>query len=149
MSLFVIACNESPEVVTYEDSETSVVTNSHLTFRDLRDFPEIAKETNIDSLISGMIKNDCVYERAVGFGGNYTKEYACFERLSEILNEKELFELVKHPNANVRLYAYKALTNYKSEYLEEAKALLNLDTSSVCTFSGCIKMTMKLKDIIN
>jgi len=148
LGLLAIACSNSPEVVTYEDPQTGEMINDTLPFRDLRDFPEVAKETNIDSLITGMIQGDCVYESAVGFGGAYTKEYACFERLSELLSEKELFELVEHRNANVRLYAYKALTNEESEYLEEAKSRLKLDTSSVCTFSGCMQMTMKLKDII-
>gem|GEM_PF-5909380 len=148
LTLFTIACNNGPKVVIYEDPETSKVKTNNLPFRDLRDFPEVAKEGNIDSLISGMIKGDCVYESAVGFGGSYTKEYACFERLSELLNEIEFFKLTSHPNAHVRLYAYKALVNNESEYLENAKTSLKSDTANVCTFSGCMKMTMKLKDIV-
>jgi hypothetical protein len=93
-----------------------------------------------------MIKGDFVYENAVGFGGAFTREYACFIRLSEFQMKGRY--LIMHPNVNVRLYAYKALVNDESEYLEEAKARLQTDTASVFTFSGCMKMTMKLKDVV-
>lgn len=116
-------------------------------FRDLRDFPAIAKEENIDSLISGMIKEDCVYESAIGFAGAYTETYAYFERLCELSSDKEMFELVKHSNANVRLYALKGLIAKESSYTSKAKLLLNTDEEMVCIFSGCSMMEQKMKDV--
>ncbi len=145
---FFTGCNNQREVYTYENSVTGEEITDTLPFGGLRDFPEIAKQDNIDSLIKGMISEDCVYEAAVGIGGTYTRNYACFERLYEIQNEMDWFLLFKHPNPNVRLYAFKALENTNSLYVTDARIILSEDTAQVCTFSGCLQLTMQLSQVI-
>ncbi len=144
----VVCCNNEPEIVTYENSRTGEIITYTLPYGDLRDFSEIAKEKDVDYLLGEMIGEDCVYERAVGIGGSYTYNYACFERLYEIQNEMDWFVLIKHPNPNVRLYAFEALENANSLYVTDARTILSKDTAQVCTFSGCLQSTMQLSQAI-
>ncbi len=98
-----IACYNASETDTYEDQDLSGSVVDSIPYRDLRDFPAVASETNIDSLIAEMKKGDCVHERAIGWGGWYCREFACFGRLTELLNDEETFELTKHANPKDRL----------------------------------------------
>lgn len=158
IGLLILSCNNQSVLRTLEKKKTKDTTilnfekdtstiSTPSQFRDLRDFPAIAKEENIDSLISGMIKEDCVYESAIGFAGAYTEIYACFERLCELSSDKEMFELVKHSNTNVRLYALKGLIAKESPYTSKAKLLLNTDEEMVCIFNGCSMLEQKMKDV--
>lgn len=140
-----IACNKYPSPYSEIDIETNEYPQP---YRDLRDFPAIASETNVDTLMSIMIKKDCVYSSSVGIGGAYTKEYAAFERLSQLLNDKEMFKLIEHPNATMRLYAYRSLKINNSNYLQEAEIHLIKDTAIVCSMSGCMQLNMQLRDFL-
>lgn len=115
---------------------------------DLRDYPAVAAQENIDSLIYGMTRDNCVYPKASGFAGDYTYEYACFERLSNLISEKDIYQLIEHPNANVRLYAYHWLSETESNYLDSASLLLRDDNSRVWTVNGTTKEHIKLSDIV-
>lgn len=138
-AFFIIGCESNPtETMEFSDSIEFIgpIPISRLE----ADFPEIKKMNDIDSLIAGMVEKDCVYSRSVGWGGQYTRQYACFERLCELKNGEELLELTKHENPVVRMYGLKALENENSTYLSQAREQLKNDTSIVYTFSGCIKM---------
>lgn len=135
---------EEPEVITYQDEETGELVKDTMPFYDLRDYPDIQNETNVDSLIIGIIRTNCVHAKRIGIGGTYSKQYARYERLTKLLSEEEMLDLTKHANPSIRLYAFKGLELKKSDLLEEARQELNNDTTQVCFFSGCIEMNMSI-----
>lgn len=142
------SCNEGPKTFSHYDEKTGEMRIDTIPYYDLRDFPEIRNSKNIDSLIIGIVNTDWVYERAVGMAGSYTRQYARFERLHDLLSDKEMFELIKHKNPVVRAYAFKALQMDNSRYLEKAKIELINDTAKINTMDGCGIVTIKISEFI-
>lgn len=149
LTVILNSCKKGPCTAYSYNDETDEMILDTIPCNDLRDFPQIQKNKNIDSLIIRIIKTDCVYERHIGLGGNYSEQYARFERLMEILTNKEMFELTKHYNPIVRAYAFKALKIDNSRYMEMAKNELENDTTRICTMGGCIMSTEKISEFIN
>jgi hypothetical protein len=149
--IFCLACScLRNNTVHNQNNFVNVEFTAHdTTYRDLRDFPDVMLEKNINTLIKGLISKNCVYGKAVGFGGVYTKEYACFERLNELLNDKEMFALIDHLNPVVRIYAYNALKIDGSNYVAEANLKLKNDKTKVCSFEGCIKISIPLNQLLD
>jgi hypothetical protein len=148
MIMFFAACRDKTQTVSIPHKGTGKVVIDTFPFRDLRDFPQIGNETNVDSLIKKLIRADCVYESAIGAGGAYIEEYACYERLTQLLNDEEIFALTNHYNPNIRMYAFKALKYKKSNYLKDVKNKLNKDTAMGCWFSGCIQLSLTVSDFV-
>lgn len=148
LTAIIVSCNNAPNVITYDDPVTHEIFIDTLPYGDMRDFPKIAIEKNVDTLILGMSKGNIVCSRCVGIACYYSKEFACFERLCQILNEKEIYQLTMHNNPVVRLYGYIALDKSNSHYLENARSRLKKDTAHVKTFEGCLMMTYSIKDFM-
>jgi len=136
--LTIISCNQGPRTAKYYDEETGTYIIDTLPYKDLRDFPKLQKTKNIDSLINEIKKGDYVFEKFIGLGGAYSEQYARFERLTQLLNSKKLFDLIKSENPIVRVYAYKALKIKKSRYLKQAEQILKKDTATFSHGSGCL-----------
>ncbi len=144
--ILLFSCSQPSELNPEKDSieENSSTDN----YSDLRDYPSVALEENIDALIVGMTRDNCVYPKEAGIAGEYTYEYACFERLTQLITEKEIYNLIEHPNANVRLYAYYHLDDTRSTYLDSARIKLQEDNSRVWTLKESSKEHIKLSDLV-
>jgi hypothetical protein len=116
--------------------------------RSLSDFPDIKEETDINVLVKFIDKNNCLYSSAVGIAGAYTKEYAAYERLMEIIDEDKLLELIKHTNPIIRAHAFDGLVKKKSTLIDKVFEKLKEDTAVVCSFSGCLKMCIPLSQYV-
>ena len=122
--------------------------NESRIYNDLRDYPQIEKNKNVDSLIAGIIKTDYVYEKHIGIAGMYPEQYARFERLTELIDQREMLELTKHENPIIRVYAFKGLFLEKSKYLAQAKRNLEKDTTEFRYGEGCLVGSWKISDYI-
>ncbi|MGZ5282635.1 MAG: hypothetical protein ACXWDO_01150 [Bacteroidia bacterium] len=111
--------------------------------KGLNDFPEIAKENNKDRLIYILDSADCVYSAHVGIASAYTDVYAAYERLLQISSKEELIKLTKHKSRVVKQYAYMGLYKIDSTLAEEIYNEIKKDTTPLCTFDGCIRLTIR------
>lgn len=149
MVLFLtISCNNGSRIAKYFDEDIGEYVIDTLPYNDIRDFPNIKTSQSPDSLIAGIIKKNYVFERFIGFGGAYPEQYARFERLTELLNERQLFELTKHESPVVRIYAFKGLLNERSKFLNEARKVLEKDTTKFSHGAGCLLGTYSVSEYI-
>lgn len=146
--LLLISCSNGPRVIKYYNEETGEYIVDTLPFNDLRDFPKLQKTKNVDSLIIEIKKEKHVYEKHIGIGGVYSEQYARFERLTELLNEKELFNLTKNEDPIIKVYAYKGLKIKRSKYLKEVEKVYKKDTSEFVHGSGCLIGSYKISEYI-
>ncbi|MFD2562551.1 hypothetical protein [Aquimarina rubra] len=144
----VISCNRKPETFKYFDREKGVYVLDTLPYNSIRDYPKIRRCKNPDFLIKGIVEANFVYESAIGIGGIYPKQYARFERLTELLDEIQMFELIKHENPIVRVYAYKGLSVKKSKLIDKAEKILERDTAQFNYQTGCLIWTNKVSEYI-
>ena len=144
----IISCNDRPKTVKYFDEEIGEYVIDTLPYNDIRDFPSIKASKSSDSLIAGIIKQDYVFEKYIGIGGAYPEQYARFERLTELLTEKQMLELTRHENPVVRVYAFKGLLNEKSEFVNEAIKILEKDTTKFSHGAGCMLGTYRVSEYI-
>jgi len=146
--LLLTSCNKGPRIVKHYDEETGEYVIDTLPFNDLRDFPKLQKAKNVDSLINEIKKEKYVFEKHFGLVGAYTEQYARFERLIELLNEKELFNLTKNEDPIIRVYAYKGLKIKRSRYLREVERVYKKDTAEFVHGSGCLIGSYKISEYI-
>ena len=106
---------------------------------DISRFPDIQKQNNLGKIVKELENADCVNEKGIGFAAEYTRTYALYERMSQLATEPQLYSLLKNKSAVVRVYAFRALKELKYASANEGKTILDLDTSRVCWFVGCIK----------
>ena len=78
-----------------------------------------------------------VYASAFGYDQTYVEEFACFDRLRQLLKEEDWLKLVNHPSPQLRLYAFEALKVKRSPLLSEAMTQLEDDPSQVLLLKGC------------
>ena len=114
----------------------------------IKDFPDINYEKDINKLIHFLDSANCVYRKGVGWGYRYSDIYANYERLSEIATKRELFDLTKHKNPTIRIYAYGALLRKHSSFAVKTKENLINDTANVCYFRGCIRDEKQVKELV-
>lgn len=112
--------------------------------RSLNDYPLIKHTSDTFILINSLAAYDCVHTSGIGITGEYSEQYARFERLTQLLTGEEWLDLIDHESAVVRLYAFQALEELHSDLLPQAQEQLKNDTTSVCYFSGCIRLTLPL-----
>ncbi len=119
-----------------QDSQTS---NSDIHKRDISKFPDVQNQNSFSALLKELERAECVNESGIGFAGEYTRTYALFERIKQIATENQLNGLLRNSNPVVRVYAFRSLVDLKYESEGKAKQILDMDTTSVCWFSGCNK----------
>jgi len=111
-------------------------------------YPELLKETNIQTLITGIELSDRVYIGGIGITGEESREYDCYKRLCEICPDSVFVRLSFNKSAVVRLYAYYALLKKnKTLALRVQERLLN-DKKLVSCQSGCIIMKMPISSFV-
>lgn len=148
-SLLCLSCKDKPRVAYTYNEETGKRTLDTIPYNDIRDFPAIKNTENIDSLLNVIKVTDCVYEKNVGIGGSFSEQYARFEKVKDLLSEKDLFKLLDDESPIVRVYAFKGLQMKKSSYLERAKVKIKNDTTNLSWMGGCISKTKKVADFVN
>ena len=146
--ILLCSCNRGPKTVKYFDEETGEYVIDTLPYNDIRDYPQIRYAENQDSLIEGLIKADIVEERHIGIAGMYSKQFARYERLTELTNEKELLELTKHQSPIIRIYAFKGLLEKDSKLAEKAKNHLEIDSTEFRHAAGCIIGGYKVSEYV-
>lgn len=83
-----------------------------------------------------------------GYGGIKTDVYSAYEWMLNNLNVKEIFPLLKHDSAAVRIYAYKAIITKDSTLFDKAWQDLEGKNDTVITQSGCIQGFRTIESII-
>ena len=149
MLLLALGCQDRSELSSFQARVVDRSAQISKPFGDLRDFPEIAQETDIDVLISGMVKGNCVFGRGVGQENVYRKEYACYERLTQLLGETAFFNLVKHRDPVVRVYGLKGLKEMRSTLALAASEILKQDSALVNTAIGCTFGEMRVQQVVD
>lgn len=109
-------------------------------------FKFIFRENKFTVLASMLDSSETMNEKGVGFGGIYTWQYACYERLKQVASTRELIYLTKHRNPVIRVYAYKALIGVDSVEAKVARKRLLNDTATFDYFSGCMMTQEQVKD---
>jgi len=142
--LIVVACKTAkpepaqPAIATEVETAQQQLIDTGQVHPRLASFPEIATETNRQVLIDKMIAGGRVNESAVGFAGAYTETYACYERLQQLLSDKDWVALTGHASPIIRSYALKALQAGNETLFKEVRVSLLQDTATVQYFSGCM-----------
>ena len=99
-------------------------------------FPYIATEGDIKKLVSRIDSSDCVYFGRIGFAGEESEVYDCYQRLLEIAPDSVWVSLSHNKNPVIRIYAFEALKAKKSPNLREVKVRLQKDRATVCYVSA-------------
>jgi len=73
----------------------------------------------------------------VGFTGDLSATYVCFERLCQVASDTELFRLTKSKSPVMRVYAARGLEMKNKALYKEALSELKNDTATVWENSGC------------
>jgi len=98
-----------------------------------------------------MRKDRTVASYAVGYSGQISKQFQRFIFLLRTLNNEELSELVKDTSACMRVYAYACLAYHHFRSIEQIKAALLNDSTTIPFMFGCAfgdsKVFMVLKQI--
>ncbi len=92
-------------------------------------------------------KNE-VHSKHIGFGGGKSQIYNAYERLRDNLNTEDIFPLLSHDSAAVRIYAYNAIVEKDSTLAKRAWNEIKGKNDQVYTQSGCIGMNETLKNVI-
>lgn len=128
--LIVCSCKAKPDKMIIRDSGLLRHTK----------FPFIARETNVQKLVSQIDNSDCVYMGGIGFTGEENQIYDCYLRLLEIAPDSIWVELSYNKNPVIRIYSFKALKTRKSPRLPEVIGRLQMDTATFCYVSGDVSM---------
>ena len=96
-----------------------------------------SKLDRINKLIKQIEEENILNGEAVGFSGEKTEQYICFEKLMNIASDQEFLSLSKHKNAVVRCYAIWTLSKMKYEKMFEVIKEHIDDVETVETFFGC------------
>ena len=91
-----------------------------------------------DDLISIIEASEYIEAKHIGFIGEKSKIYSCYEKLLEIASDSLWIELSYSKSPVMRCYAYQALLLKENINLPSIRNRLIKDTSSVCTYSGCM-----------
>ena len=68
--------------------------------------------------------------------------------MTELLDERQLFELTKHENPVIRVYAFKGLLEKESKFLDKANKILEKDSTEFRHGGGCIIGIYKVSEYI-
>lgn len=105
--------------------------------------------SDVEMLVFQIANHNSVEEAFVGFAGTKSRQYSRYKKLSEVASTEELVALTSHNKAQVRVYAYWALSSRKDVDIEEITKKMKNDNESVEYMSGCIISTVSVKDIYN
>jgi hypothetical protein len=108
------------------------------------------KLASIEPIIRQMEANNSYQSATLGVKGVKSKQYVCFEQLAQQAKAEELLDLAEtHPNAVVRLYAYKALKQRAIFIPASLTQKLKRDRTIVSTFIGCARGRNSVAYIVN
>ena len=84
----------------------------------------------------------------VGFAGTPSQQYLNFQHLRQSATQEELQELLRHKNAVVRIYSFKALYEKNRKAAEQHSRELLKDTARFMTLQGCIAGSDRVKNTV-
>ncbi|HLP52623.1 MAG TPA: hypothetical protein VK154_17160 [Chitinophagales bacterium] len=122
--------------------------NGYMPDERINEYPWIRDEFNVNVIVDSIAIMNCVYAKAIHAAAIYSEQYARFERLIQIAKTEQLEGLTKHPNAVVRVYAYKALLIRDKQVAAFARKRLNKDDKKVCALMGCMSFEGRVKQFL-
>ncbi len=102
----------------------------------------------IASLIDDMAKDGQVDASITGIGGTKSLQYKRYEWMMQSASDKLLVQLTDHTSPAVRIYAYWALSDRRSEKLRDICIKHMNDTAQVLYRSGCVGSYERVNDFI-
>jgi len=112
-------------------------------------FPYIAKENSIQKLVGLIDSGDCVYFGRIGYNGEESEIYDCYQRLLEIASDSIWIKLTNDKNPVLRVYAFRALESKKSSRLQEVKDRLLKDKATVCYVSADTRIIVSVSSFVS
>lgn len=110
---------------------------------------EDAVPTKFEKQVALIAQKNEVHNSGIGFAGTRTAVYDAYIALQKLADEIELYELLSHKSPAVRVYAFKALQQKKSDLIPAAKEKLANDTANVITFFGCMRSIATVNSFLN
>jgi hypothetical protein len=141
---FLTNCQNKPPVRQKNKFDPQQISNDSALYH----FPDIARETNRDNLLSEIQASECVESKFINISGDYSRTFACFERLNEISSDSSLFELTKSKFSVVRAYAFQALRTRNKVLSNLARKYLQNDTAKICIIISDTKDLTDIKSYI-
>lgn len=115
-------------------------------------FPAVAQK-NISkataAIVAKMTKNNKYESQFTGFAGTPSPQYIHYQNLTKTATSEELTELLKHKNAVVRIYSFKALYETDRKIAAQHIPELLKDTTGFMTLQGCIAGMDNVKSFIS
>ncbi|XOV68712.1 MAG: hypothetical protein ACFHU9_05935 [Fluviicola sp.] len=151
LSLFLTWCC-NPNEVKKAEVHSKPMTQKSSVEREL--YPseldtEDMKAMGVDYCIDIIASNNQVHSAHVGSTGVKSDTYKAYECLASNHSISELLPLLQHDSTAVRVYAYHAIVKKDSTYADRAWKELKGKDDEVTTFSGCIMMTMPIRQSMN
>lgn len=112
-------------------------------------FLYIAKENNIQKLVTLIDRSDCVYIGGIGYTGDESEVYDSYQRLLEIAPDSLWVKLSFNKNPVLRVYALKALVTKNSSKLFEANDRLQKDKDTICYVAGDTRMSFSVSFFVS
>ncbi len=134
-ALLIVSCNNSAKEKNHysKRKSNSIDTSFIVGLKKKKEF------YNSEYYISTIARNNEVHSAHIGFAGVKSEVYGAYEGLKNSSKMSELFSLLQHDSAAVRVYAYKAIVERDSSLTESAWKELKGKNDMVLTFSGCLK----------
>lgn len=114
----------------------------------VRENPDPAQPETLEMLAGSLAGVNELHGPYVGFSGTVTEQYKNFGKLVEKAGPEELLNLMEHPNAVVRGYAFWALAREHYEQLDSVLLAHARDEAPVRVMQGGMVAELPLVDFM-
>lgn len=101
---------------------------------------------SIRQVVKKMAAFEELHSSVVGYAGQKTEQYRCFEHLLQQATMEELVELCEHTAPCVRVYAFWGLAKKEYDQLETVFMAHAADSEPVLGIEGCFPMKLPVID---